>query len=69
MFEDETREVKVGKAVIAACNNSDLSDESTLSAVALAMAAYARTHDVPADAVKGMIEKALSIMGDIRQTQ
>ena len=69
MSERDIEEVLVGEAVLAACENSELAEENNLQAVALAMAAYARTYDIPDKAVEEMVARAIAIMGNIRTPQ
>jgi hypothetical protein len=67
--EREIEEVLVGEAVLSACENSELAEENNLQAVALAMAAYARTYDISDKAVEEMVSRAIAIMGNIKKPQ
>ncbi|MBB99431.1 MAG: hypothetical protein CML67_07830 [Rhodobacteraceae bacterium] len=69
MNDRDIEEIVVGEAVLTACENSELAEENNLQAVALAMAAYARTYNIPDKAVEDMVARAIAIMGNIKKTQ
>ena len=69
MNDRDIEEIVVGEAVLTACGNSELAEENNLQAVALAMAAYARTYNIPDKAVEDMVARAIAIMGNIKKTQ